>query len=167
MCVNTEHYKCCSCFSMTTATLILGALYLIGCVCDAVIENWFGFAVSLIISLLMMMVLVKPHDVYIRKILYRLVASLTLISFAVLIAVFIYLCASDSWIDDACRNGTETYEDYTECQDYAKSYMVIGMLFFIAMYTLISFCTLQILYYGWKEQMAIAEERQASGIHDP
>ena len=143
MCVDTHHFKCCcSCLSMTSATLILGALYLIGCIMNAVGGWWINFAITLIISLLFVMVLVKPHDIYIRKILYYSVTGMTVINFLGVIIVFIYLLATDDWIDTACNEGTDNYSDYSQCLDYAKTYMIIGMVFVVVVTALLGFCTM-------------------------
>ena len=115
-----------------------------------------AFAINLIITLLFIMVLVKPHDVYIRKLIFYLVTALQMIGAVFLVAVFIYLCATDQWVEDACRNGTDDYETYSQCLDYAKTYMIAAMVIVFVVGGLLAFCTLQILYYGWKEQQAIA-----------
>ena len=109
MCVDKHHYKCCCCCSLTCATLILGLLYLIGCIADAVAGLWLTFAIQLVMSLLFIMVLVKPHDVTIRKILYYVVMIMTVINFVALIIVFIYFLATDDWIYDACKSSIESY----------------------------------------------------------
>ena len=162
MCVDTNQYKCCNCCSLTTATLVLGALYLLSCIGNAVSSMWLGFAISLIISLLFVMVLVKPNAVYIRKLLFYLVSVMSAIQFLGVIIVFIYLLATDDWIEDACLDGTSNLSDYNDCLDYAKTYMVITFIFLLIIYALLVFCTVQILYYGWKEQAHLAQEAQAA-----
>ena len=112
MYIGRNHYKCCGCCSMTTATLILGALYLIGCIFDAIAGMWLGFAIQLIMSLLFIMVLVKPHDVTIRKILYYLVMAMIAINFVGLIIVFIFFLVTDDWILNACHDFYEQSSSY-------------------------------------------------------
>ena len=60
MCVDTRRQKWCHCFSLTTATLILGAMALVECIFDAVAGLWVCFGSSLVISVLFFMVLVNP-----------------------------------------------------------------------------------------------------------
>ena len=150
MCVDKHHYKCCGCLSLTTATLILGALYLCGTIYYAVINEWASFAISLVISLLYVMVLVKPGDANIRKLLFYMVSFLSVVGLLTLIIVFIVYLANDNWYD-ACRN--EYYwSDYQDCLDNAKTWMIISFIVAICLDLALVFCTLQILYFGWKEQ---------------
>ena len=160
MCVDKHHYKCCSCFSMTTGTLILGALYLLSSIGDAISGYWFAFALSVVITLLFVMVLVKPHDINIRKLLYYIVSILTTIQLVGLVVVFIFLLVTDDWIAEACSNYSSDYTDQLNCLDYARTGMIIAMCCLMVIYSLLAFCTVQILYYGWKEQVHIAQERQ-------
>ena len=150
MCVDKHHYKCCGCLSLTTATLILGALYLCGTIYYIVVGEWASFAVSLVISLLFILVLVKPHDANIRKILFYLISFLSIIGLLVLIIVFIVYLANDRWIDYC-------YDEYighdrADCLDNARTWMIISFIIAICLDLALVFCTLQILYFGWKEQ---------------
>jgi len=159
MCVDKHHYKCCGSCSMTAATLVLGALCLIGCIFDAIGGMWVGFVTQLIMALLFVMVIVKPHDVSIRKSLYYIMFVMTVINYVGLIAVFIYLLATDDWIVTTCYEQTSNRYDFANCLDYARTAMVIVFCVLFVIYGLCGCCTLQILYYGWKEQEHLYHER--------
>ena len=133
MCVNIHTLKCCcgSC-SLTTATIVLGILNLLGTVAYGVAMNWTSFAISLIITLLYLMVVVKPYDVYTRKILYYTVMITGAIGVIVLAIVGIVLWVTfDDWVFDACKDASHSYNELENCLDYAKAWFVTG--FFIAL----------------------------------
>ena len=154
MCVNTHTLKCCcgSC-SLTTATIVLGILNLLGTVAYGVSMNWYSFGISLVITLLYLMVVVKPYDVYTRKILYYTVMITGAIGVAVLAIVGIVLWVTfDDWVEDACKNNTHNSNDYWNCMDYAKAWFVTGFIVALAFSIFMFFISWQILFYGWKEQ---------------
>ena len=131
MCVNIHTLKCCcgSC-SLTTATIVLGILNLLGTVAYGVAMNWTSFAISLIITLLYLMVVVKPYDVYTRKILYYTVMITGAIGVIVLAIVGIILWVTfDDWVLDACRDNTHSHNEFINCMDYAKAWFITGFMF--------------------------------------
>ena len=158
MCVDKHHYKCCGSCSLTTATLILGALYLLGTIAYAVTQQWVSFSISLILTLLFVMVLVKPGDIGVRKLIFYLVTIGQIIGTVALILVFIILMATDDWVKDACDKW-----DVDNCYDDAKKWIIISFIIALILDLLLCFCVAQILYYGWKEQEALAVEGLAYG----
>ena len=97
MCVNKETYKCCACLTLTQATLILGAIYIIGAIFYGVSGSWINFIIWLITSLLFIMVLVKPHDANIRKMLFYIAAIMSLIGLACLVIFFLVYLIDGDW----------------------------------------------------------------------
>ena len=104
------------------------------------------------------MVLVKPNDIAVRKLIFYLVTIGQIVGTIALIIVFIVLMATSGWIDDACEKSS-----YADCTDNAKKWVIIAFVCSLCIDLLMCFCVLQILYYGWKEQEALAAERIAHG----
>ena len=93
MCVDKDNFKCCSCIDLTTATGILGALYIIGCIYYGCVGEWAEFAFALVISALFVMVCVKPHDTNVRKLLFYIISTLSCLGLFVFIIVVIVVAA--------------------------------------------------------------------------
>ena len=168
MCVNKDNYTCCCC-SLTTATYILGILQLLGTIAYASTSQWPSFTCQLICTLCFIMVFVNPNDSRTRKILFYCVSIGQLISILTTLAVFLYLLFTDDWIDDACKYPNQTLAQYNTCVDWAKSGLIVGFCWVMAIMLLFQFMIWQVLYYGWKEQEEKDKENyqgQKGGVYD-
>ena len=170
MCVDKHHYKCCGSCSLTTATLVLGCFYLLYTIGCAVSQQWVSFAIGLVMTLLFVMVLVKPNDIGVRKLIFYLISIGQVIATIALILVFIILMATDGWYDEARDNCYEqsTKHDYDwqdNCDDidWIKKIIIWTFVCFLIIDLVLCYCVLQILYYGWKEQESLAADQLAYG----
>ena len=168
MCVDKHHYKCCGSCSLTTATLVLGVFYLLYTIGCAVSQQWVSFSIGLVMSLLFVMVLVKPNDIGVRKLLFYLIMIGQVLATVACILVFIILMATDGWYDDAIDNCNDASDEHgwsVNCDDidWIRKVVIITFVCFLAIDLVLCFCVSQILYYGWKEQESLAADQLAYG----
>ena len=105
MCVDTrdEPWRCCcGCMSLTQATILIGILYLLEAVSNAIAGMWLGFAFALVMTGIFVMVIVKPYNADIRKLLYYIYLCL-LIASAVAYTIFIIYAFASDWEVDTCN----------------------------------------------------------------
>ena len=154
MCVDKHHFKCCGCLSLTTATLLLGAINLAAVIYYGIMEEWASLAVGCISVVLMAGVLVKPHDANIRKLLFYIATTLAVIGFIALVIVFFVWLANDTyyeWCTLDSMPSRSDLNDWYNCIDNIKTWFIITFCIAIVLDALLVFCTTQILYFGWKE----------------
>ena len=99
MCVDKHHFKCCGCLSMTAATILLGVLTLCSAIFYAIREEWASFAIGAFTSLLFFGVLVKPHEANIRKMLFYIASTMSLVGLVATIIVFIVWLNNDTYYE--------------------------------------------------------------------
>ena len=115
MCVDKHHYKCCGCLSLTHATLILGLFYILGAIYYATMGTWWNFAIWIVTSVLFIMVLIKPHDAMVRKMLFYIVSALAIIGLVATIIVFLIYLVNGDWY-----NACDAYSfDPENCEENA------------------------------------------------
>ena len=148
MCVDKHHYKCCRCLTLTQATLILGLIYIIGAIYYVTIGSWINFAIWIVASVLFIMVLFKPHDAMIRKLLFYIGSILSIIGLVAIIIAFLIFLVNGDWYN-ACAE--YSWGDHENCVENAKLYMIISFTITLLLDLALVYCTLQILYFGWKE----------------
>ena len=98
MCVDKHNFKCCCGCSLTCGTITIGILQVIGAISYAiaaigansyaVVGNWVAFSFAAVLAVITLMVLIKPHDACIRKLIfyvYLVVAIRQLIAVLVVI----------------------------------------------------------------------------------
>ena len=163
MCVNKEHHKCCCC-SLTTATIIFGVFTGLGCIGYAAQSMWINFSLQLAMTLIYVMVCVRPHDVIWRKMLYYLSLTGWILSAVVFLAVSIILLSSNEYMQQLCQYAVDAQSaydtqdstgysiDYDTCVSSAKTAIIIVLVVGLLIQSLFAFIILQVLYYGWKEQ---------------
>ena len=111
MCVDTQHYKCCcGCMTLTQATILIGIIYILSAILDAIVGQWINFVFCLVVGLLFGMVIFKPYNEGVRKLLYYLYLILQIIGAVGFIIAVIVIFASD-WEQDWC---TAYYYDYNQ-----------------------------------------------------
>ena len=166
MCVDTHNFRCCcGLFSLTTATLIIGALNLIGMIASAIESQWITFAFYGVFVVLFSFVIIKPHNAGTRKIIYYLYAIFAALFVLAVIVGVIYIFASD-YKKTICANLTSSYSSYQNCLDGINLYLIIVTIAYLLVAIPCQLCVLQILYYGWKEQENINAERQAGDTYN-
>ena len=157
MCVDTQNYKCCcGCMTLTQATIVIGVLYLIGTISEAIMGQWAAFVWYLIMTLLFGMVIAKPYDASIRKLIYYISLILDILG-AIGLVIFIIIAFAGDWEQDWCRTyyydyKGDFYDSYSECVDWINMILIIFVVLVIVIFVPCTLCILQILYYGWKEQ---------------
>lgn len=163
MCVTSHNFKCCcGCMSMTTATMILGACYLFGTICNAIIGNWFGFGGDLLLTGIFGMVLFKPHSVGLRKCIFWMMTvlqSLGVLGFTALVIIGIVVDWEESVCTDYWSDLSQYYDNETLCEEQLRQVFIMVIVLSILIGLPLIFCILQILYYGWKEQEHFHRER--------
>ena len=173
MCVNTNNSRCCcGCFSLTTATVIIGCIYLIGGVINAVNGVWLNFAFQTLLAGLFCMVLFYPRNVSLRKLIFIIEAVfyiLGAIGFVILLIVYFATDLADNfdetWCDDYYTQlEGQVFNDYSSCLDFINTWVIVGVVLVALIWTPIALCILQILYFGWKEQENRIEERTAPNV---
>ena len=105
MCVDTskEPWRCCcGCMSLTQATILIGILYLLETISNAISGMWLGFAFALCMTLLFVLVIVKPYNADVRKLLYYIYLCL-LIAQGVAFTIFIIYAFASDWEETTCR----------------------------------------------------------------
>ena len=162
MCVNKEHYTCCCC-SLTTATTVFGVLTGLGCIFFGLAQMWISFSLQLAMTLIYVMVCVKPHDVALRKMLYYLSMVGWIVSIVLLVVVSIVLMNSEVYKDKFCAytdslTDDHHYYNYSYCVEAIEQSLMIYMIVGTIVQILEAFCVLQVLYHGWKEQEHKAEK---------
>ena len=110
-------------------------------------------------------VLFKPHNAPTRKLLYILYAIGAVLYVIFFIAFAIYAFASD-YEETLCADATSTYSDYQTCMDAINLYLILALIVAALIVFPCQLCVLQILYWGWKEQEHINEQRQAGDIYN-
>ena len=163
MCVSTGNYKCCcGCMSLTAATITLGALYLLGGIWNAIIGNWLGFAFDVAIAGVFSLVIFKPNSICIRQLIFFGMAILQGLGALGFVALVIFGIVAD-WEEQVCSNyWDDLYQYYNseiDCEEGLRQIFIIVIVVSIFIGLPLIFCTLQILYYGWKEQENIRRER--------
>ena len=104
MCVDTHKFRCCcGCMSLTSATILIGVLYLLSAIGSAVVQNWWGFAFEICLVGIFSLVLCKPHSEGTRKLIYYVVAIIMALGAIAFIIFVIYAFASD-WEVTVCRD---------------------------------------------------------------
>ena len=104
-----------------------------------------------------------------RKVLFWVVTVMAGVGLLIIIITFIIAIALfDEWIGDACRE-LDTQEQYDACRDWAFTILVIAFAITVVVDSIFVFITIQVLYYGWKEQEQIQargdEQTQALNQH--
>ena len=147
MCVDKHHYKCCGCISLTAATAILGCLYLLATIYYAIISEWGAFAIYLITTLVFIMVIARPNDANIRKLLFYIVTVLSVIGLVAACIFFFVILANGDFSEYVCSYSSSGYH----CEDINNTWVIIWFVLALCLDLLLVFCTAQILYFGWKE----------------
>ena len=89
---------------------MIGILNVLGSIACAISGNWWGFAYNLVLALLFVMVLVKPYDAGIRKLIYYIYIISCIIGFIGFLVFIIYAFTSD-WEKDWCQDTGYDYAD--------------------------------------------------------
>ena len=169
MCVNTatEPWNCCcGCMSLTQGTILIGVLYLLGTIATAIAGQWASFAFYLVLTCLFGLVVVKPYNADVRKIIYYIYFVLLILGLIGMVIFFIYAFASD-FEETWCSVGGNYSGNYQDCVDWINLFLIIYMVIVILAIVPCSLLILQVLFYGWKEQEKINQERQTHDSHVP
>ena len=81
--------------TLTQATILIGVLYVIGVIAEAIVGSWAAFVFYLIMALLFVMVIVKPYDASIRKLLYYISLIMNILGAIGLVIAIIVMFAGD------------------------------------------------------------------------
>ena len=150
MCVDTHKFRCCfGCCSLTTGTIIIGALYALGAIGSAISQQWIPFALEVVLAGIFSIVLCKPNSVDTRKLIYYVVAILYGLALIGWIIFVIYAFASD-WEVDICTNLDSFVEGLFDSPYDCIQNINTWLWIFVVVYSLImipcGYCVLQILY---------------------
>ena len=74
---------------------MIGVLYVIGVIAEAIVGSWAAFVFYLIMALLFVMVIVKPYDASIRKLLYYISLIMNILGAIGLVIAIIVMFAGD------------------------------------------------------------------------
>ena len=74
---------------------MIGVLYVIGVIAEAIAGSWAAFVFYLIMALLFVMVIVKPYDASIRKLLYYISLIMNILGAIGLVIAIIVMFAGD------------------------------------------------------------------------
>ena len=168
MCVTSHNFKCCcGCMSMTTATIILGSLYLFGAICNAIVGNWIGFGGDLLLTGVFSLVIFKPHSVGIRKCIFWMMTTLQsigILGFTVLVICGIVIDWEENLCNDYWSDMSQYFESETLCEEQLRQVFIMVIVLSILIGLPLIFCILQILYYGYKEQEHFHRERLLANV---
>ena len=115
------------------------------------------------------LVVVKPYNADIRKIIYYIYMGLLVAGGIAIVIFLIYAFASD-WEQEWCLSGSYSYgsgSTYEDCKDFIQLILIIYVVALILLIVPCSLLVLQVLFYGWKEQEKINQERQTHDSHVP
>ena len=158
MCVDREKMRCCcGAFSLTVATVIIGVLYLISAISSAIQTAWAPFVVYLIMAGLLGSVLVQPNNAGLRKIIYYTYVALAIAGAVGILIWIIYAFASASYVYEFCAQLAEA-ESASDCVGFFNTLLIIIIVIVLLVFVPCTLCTMQILYYGWKEQENVEDD---------
>ena len=139
MCVDTHASPqrcCCGCMTLTQGSILIGILNVFGAIGMAISGNWYGFTFNLVLATLFIMVLVKPYDAGIRKIIYYVYLIGTILGLIGFIIFIIYAFASD-WESDWCYDTGMDYRDdfnwdsLSDCEDFINTFLIVLIVIFL------------------------------------
>ena len=156
MCVNKDNYKClCGC-TLTQATVIFGVVLIVGGLSSVGGTGGVGFMgfFQILIGVLMCVVIAKPKSIPLRKAIYWCYVIYCILLLLCLIIVVILILAVDSIVgtSDECKNDRFCNDASGTVDDAARTFLLILVIIWAAIYVPITLIGLQIVYYGWKEQ---------------
>ena len=166
MCINKEKWHCCSCFSLSVATWIIGVFELVGCISAGINHQWVSFAVSLFKSSLFALTIVKPHSIGIRQWLFYIYMTLSVcftIMFAIAIIAICFTDIAEDVFEQACLDSPTLYpgkyQKLHECVGYIHNIAIAAMVVLFLICVPLRFSLARVLKYAWKEQQQIHEEQ--------
>ena len=157
MCVNKDNYKClCGC-TLTQATVIFGVVLIVGGLSSLGGTGGVGFMgfFQILIGILMCVVIAKPRSIPLRKAIYWCYVIYCILLFICLIVVVIIILAVDSIVETSseCKSDRYCTSASNTVDDAARTFLLILVIIWACIYVPITLVGLQIVYYGWKEQI--------------
>ena len=132
MCVDTHRFRCCcGLFSLTTATLIIGTLYLIGAIVNAIQGIWAAFAFDLAFVALFAIVVFKPYNEGVRKLIYYLFMILAVVSYTAFF-IFIIIAFTGDWEVQWCNavytDYDQYYSNFQDCVNFINTILIVAVV---------------------------------------
>ena len=173
MCVNSNNSRCCcGLFSLTTATVLIGILFILNAALQAIAGAWVSFALNLGMASLFGIVIAKPRNASLRKVIFIINVAINVmaaVGFVILLIFFFVTDANENYDQTWCNNYYFDYRDqlfssYQDCLSFINTWLILGIVTVILVWIPCTACILQILYLGWKEQENRVEQREAPNV---
>ena len=121
---------------------------------------------ELIVASLFFIIVAKPDNVGLRKIIYYVYMILMILG---LIGYFIFVIIvfTSDWETDFCVDNYNDFNDFydslSDCEDWINTMMIVIVILSALIFIPCTLACLQVLYFGWKEQEALANQRGGGG----
>ena len=157
VCVDKKKMKCiCGC-SLTQATTIFGVVMICGVTFSGLMGGYgfMGFF-QFLMGVAMVITCFIPHNIKWRRLLYISYIIFLIIELILLIVVVILVLAVDDLVQEDC-DGYSYCEDAVD--DALRTWYLIVVIVWACIYIPIGLIGLQIVYWGWKEQLERDERK--------
>ena len=151
--VSPVNLMCCKCCTLTQATVMLGILYAISNIICGVAQLWILFAVNICITIFFLVMCIKCRSTALRCLLFFMVTILQLVMLIGIVYSYIAYIVTGDFVEETCLDElADIEEDLDSCEARYHILILFAFLFFFGFHLLLSWCEVQILYYGWREQ---------------